>query len=150
VIDLSSTEYRKSAYGRLGANRTATHAFATYLSDNGKMSTSHINMMFSHLSDRVESDETLDSLVSVEMLRFWDEIKKAKSIDHFNAVSSRFMRRLERRLKDEEIDYLVFPTRMDLEEHWLPFSLDFRSNELSYGKRVVSINQKMIDAHSPR
>lgn len=127
-----------------GTNHTATHTFATYLSDNGKMSTSHINMMFSHLSYRVECDETLDSLISVETLRFWDEIKKAKNIDHFNTVSARFMLHLEKRLKDEEIDYLVFPARMDSEEHWLPFRLDFCSNELSYGKleRADSIKLK--------
>lgn len=117
-----------------GANRTATDCFGAYLSESTKMSTSHINMMFSHLSDRVEKDETLDCLVAVETLRLWTEINKATSINDFNKESARFLRRLEKRLKDEEIDYLIFPTRNDSEEHWLTFKLDFRSNELSYGK----------------
>jgi hypothetical protein len=99
-----------------GANRTATHQFFTYLSESTKMNTSHINMMFSHLSDRVEQDETLDSLVAVETLRFWMEINKAASIGHFSKESPCFLGRLEKRLKKEEIDYLVFPTRLDSEE----------------------------------
>ena len=117
-----------------GANRTATDCFAAYLSESTKMVTSHINMMFSHLSDRVENDDALDCLVAVETLRLWTEINKAKSMNDFNKEPAHFLRRLEQRLKDDKIDYLIFPTRNDVEEHWLTFKLDFRSNELSYGE----------------
>ena len=40
-----------------------THDFAAYLSDNIKMSDIHIDMMFSHLGERVEQDDTLDAIV---------------------------------------------------------------------------------------
>lgn len=53
-----------------GANQTTTQKFAAYLSDKTMMSTIHVDMMFSDLADRMEEDETLDSLVKIETLRF--------------------------------------------------------------------------------
>jgi len=117
-----------------GANRLSVSFFAKFLSNSAQMSTSHINMMFSHLSDRMEADEDLDALVGIETLRFWDEIKKAPSAKYYDTMQTKsFIRRLETRLANEEIDYLVFPVRMDDEEHWLTFKLDFTKKEIMYG-----------------
>jgi hypothetical protein len=36
--------------------------FTTYLSNNVKMNDNHINMMFAHLGECVEQDDTLDAI----------------------------------------------------------------------------------------
>ncbi|KAF9554420.1 hypothetical protein CPC08DRAFT_174478 [Agrocybe pediades] len=77
-----------------GANGDTTCSFASYLSDDSMMATKHIDMMFAHLSDRVEMDGTLDSLVAVETLRFWRAVEKATSAKYFNAKSERFLLRM--------------------------------------------------------
>ena len=119
-----------------GANRNPIDIFAHYLSDNTMMNSYHINMMFAHLSDRIEKDETIDSLVAVETLRFWGEIDKAKSAKSFKkAFRSAFLQRLEKRILDEELDFLVFPVQMDSQMHWLTFKLDFKNCELAYGMK---------------
>jgi hypothetical protein len=62
-----------------GANHNTTSDFATFLSNDTRMWTSQIEMMFSHLSDRIELDESIESYVHVETLRFWRELDQAKS-----------------------------------------------------------------------
>ena len=101
--------------------------------------------MFAHISDRIENDETIDSLVAVETLRFWTEIDKAKSAKYFEKASgSAFIRRLEMRILDEELDFLVFPVRMDSQTHWLTFKLDFKNCELAYGMKLFSFRLKKV------
>lgn len=129
-----------------GAIRNPVDIFVHYLSDNTMMNSYHINMMFAHLSDRIEKDETIDSLVAVETLRFWGEIDKAKSAKFFEkAPGSAFLRRLEKRILDEELDFLVFPVRMDSQMHWLTFKLDFKNCELAYGTKLLFlvINERL-------
>jgi hypothetical protein len=116
-----------------GAHGT-TDIFTRYLSDKTWMNSTQIDIMFAHISDRIEQNETLDSLVTVETLRLWTEIKKAKNIQYFDGRPPTFLRRLEKRILDGEIDYLVFPVHWEAQKHWLTFKLDFRLEELSYGQ----------------
>jgi hypothetical protein len=78
-----------------GAHGT-TDVFAHYLSDKTWMNSTQINMMFAHISDRIEQDETLDSLVTVEMLCLWTEIEKAKNIQYFDGHPPMFLCRLKK------------------------------------------------------
>jgi hypothetical protein len=94
------------------------------------MSTIHVDMMFSHLADWMEEDETLDSLVKIETLRFWREINQAKSQKYFQSPSKPFLCQLESHVKLKEMDFLVFPVQMDSVGHWLIFKLDFVQNEI--------------------
>jgi hypothetical protein len=96
-----------------------------------------IDIMFAHISDHIEQDETLDSLVTVETLRLWTEIEKAKNIQYFNGHPPTFLCCLEKRILDGEINYLVFPVHWDTQKHWLTFKLDFQLKELSYGERHI-------------
>ena len=56
---------------------TTTHDFAAYLSDDVKMNDVHINMMFSHLGEHIEKDDTFNAIVVIENMRFMHEIDKA-------------------------------------------------------------------------
>ncbi|PPR07227.1 hypothetical protein CVT24_010170 [Panaeolus cyanescens] len=117
-----------------GANRCTTDMFADFLSNGRRMSTSHMNMMFARLADRLEEDEVRDQMVVLETLRFWQEINKANSQkDLQEKKSSRFINHLEKRLRNNEIDFVVFPARMDKEEHWLTFRIDIKMKQLGYG-----------------
>lgn len=121
-----------------GAIHNPIDIFTHYLSDNTMMNSYHINMMFAHLSDRIEKDETIDSLVAVETLQLWGEIDKVKSAKFFEKTPvSAFLQRLEKRILDEEIDFLVFPVRVDSQTHWLTFKLDFKNCELAYGTKLI-------------
>lgn len=118
-----------------GANHNTTSDFATFLSNDTRMRTVHIEMMFSHLSDRIELDESIESYVRVETLRFWRELDMAKSSKDFSTPSkNKFLCRLEDRFRNGEFDYLLFPVFLESEQHWITFKLDFDTNELSYGK----------------
>ena len=112
---------------------TTTHDFATYLSDNLKMNDNHINMMFSHLGDRVEQDDTLDAIVVIENMRFMHEIDKATTADYFQNSPTCLMSRLEQRLDVRGADTMIFPAFLESQSHWLTFKLDFEAFELSYG-----------------
>ena len=116
-----------------GANCNTTCDFARFLSNDTAMMTTQIDMMFSDLSDRIELDESVESYVRIETLRFWRELDKAESSKDFNTSSRSFLSRLEDRLQNGEIDYLLFPVYLAPENHWLTFKLDFESNQLSYG-----------------
>ena len=113
---------------------TTTHDFSAYLSDNLKMNDIHINMMFAHLGDRVERDDTLDAIVVVENLRFMREINKATSADYFQGSPTRSMLRLEQRLEVRGADTIIFPAFLESQSHWLTFKLDTEKFELSYGE----------------
>ncbi|KAH9979551.1 hypothetical protein BGW80DRAFT_1442528 [Lactifluus volemus] len=115
----------------------ATDIFARYLSDKTWMNSTQINMMFAHILDRIEQDETLDSLVTVETLCLWTEIKKAKNIQYFDGHPPMFLHRLEKRILDREIDFLIFPVHWDVQKHWLTFKLDFQLKELSYSDSLA-------------
>lgn len=128
-----------------GAKSNTTSNFASFLSNNTRMRTSEIEMMFSHLSDQIELDESIESHVRVETLRFWRELDKAKSSKDFNTPSkSNFLSRLEDRVRNGEIDYLLFPVYLASEQHWITFKLDFESNELSYGKFLLSLRNMIM------
>jgi hypothetical protein len=114
---------------------TTTHDFATYLSDDLRMNDSHINMMFSHLGECVEQDDTLDAIVVVETLRFMREINMATSADYFRSSPTRSMSRLEQRLELRGADTMIFPVFLESQSHWLTFKLDIEKYELSYGER---------------
>ncbi|KAF9472306.1 hypothetical protein BDN70DRAFT_887167 [Pholiota conissans] len=128
-----------------GANRSSTHDFAAYLSNNDMMNTFHIDMMFAHISDRVEEDPGVDCSVAVETLRFWRELDKATSAKYFETYTSRFMHRLEKRLKDGEIAYLVFPVYFEKLAHWLVFKIDVESEQISYGKSMETFASSYTD-----
>jgi hypothetical protein len=117
-----------------GANQDRTHLFAAYLSNNTMMSTGHINMMFSHLSDRAETDDTIDTMVAIETLRFPMLLEKAKSANALKTKPSKFMTRLEKRVMDEELKHLIFPAYTEKQKHWIVVKVDFERKELSYGK----------------
>ena len=113
---------------------STTHDFAAYLSDNIKMSDIHIDMMFSHLGERVEQDDTLDAIVIVENMPFMHEIDKATSADYFQSSRTRLMSRLEQRSEARGTDTMIFPAFLESQSHWLTFKLDFEKFELSYGE----------------
>lgn len=116
-----------------GANHNTTCDFARFLSNDTMSMTTQIDMMFSDLSDRIELDESVESYVRIETSRFWRELDKAKSSKDFNTPSRSFLGRLEDRLQNGEIVYLLFPVYLAPEKHWLTFKLDFESHQLSYG-----------------
>jgi hypothetical protein len=112
---------------------TTTFTFAAYLSDNKMMNTDHINMMFSHLSDRAEQDTMIDSFVVIEKLRFMNAIEKVSDAKGRDQPSQPFLRRLEDKIKKKDIQAVVFPVYMKKEKHWLTMRADFEEKEISYG-----------------
>jgi hypothetical protein len=113
---------------------TTTHDFSAYLSSDHKMNDIYINMMFTHLGEHVEQDDTLDSIVVVETMHFMHEINKATSADYFRSSPTRLMSWLEQRLDSRDVDTMIFPAFLESQSHWLTFKLDFEKLELSYSE----------------
>lgn len=129
--------------GADGVN-TTTFAFAAYLSDSKMMNTDHVNMMFSHLSDRAEQDTMTDSFVVIEKLRFMNAIEKVSDAKDHDQPSQPFLRRLENKIKKKDVQALVFPVYMKKEKHWLTMRADFEEKELSYGEFCSATIRMML------
>jgi len=97
------------------------------------MVTNHMNMMFSYLSDRVERDEATNAFVVIENLCFMHEIKKAKTLKHWDSPSPSFLKCLEEWILDKKVLVMVFPVFMADMKHWLAFRIDFENAEIAYG-----------------
>ncbi|KAG6819326.1 hypothetical protein H0H93_012927 [Arthromyces matolae] len=119
------------------STHSATNNFATFLASNTLMSSSLVDMMFSHLNDQVERDETVEGIVIVETLRFMHEISKAQTAEYYNRPSSPFLRRLEERIDSGQQEVLIFPAYLEAQKHWLTFKIDFEAREISYGDSLA-------------
>lgn len=122
--------------GADGAN-TTTHTLSTYLSTNRMMSTDHINMMFSYLSERAEEDPKIDTFVAIEQLRLMQAIEKAATTKD---VSTPFLRRLEARIEKHDLQAVIFPVYMVQEKHWITVRIDFEGKQISYGEQISIIS----------
>lgn len=112
-----------------GDNRTTTFVLASYLSSNCMMNDTHINMMFAYLADRVQEDDNTDAHVIVEGLRFMVAIEKATR----NEKPMKFLRALEKRIREDEVLAIEFPVFMEAERHWVAVRIDFDMEEISFG-----------------
>lgn len=118
-------------------NGTSTFSFAAYLSDDTLMNTDRINMMFSHLSDRAEEDLTTDSFVIIEQLRFMEALAK---FSNQVAQKHRFLDQLGKRIKDGDVQAIVFPVHMPDQKHWLTMQIDIELREISYGVSILGVD----------
>ena len=119
-----------------GADRgTSIADFAAYLSENKMMNTDCINMMFAHLSGLAQEDLNTDSFFVIEQLRFIYAVEKFS-----NKISqnTRFLRRLEERLRKGEVQAVIFPVHMQQEGHWVTTEVDFETREIAYGTSIFS------------
>ncbi|KAG6906429.1 hypothetical protein DXG01_013965 [Tephrocybe rancida] len=119
------------------STHSSTADFATLLASDTMMNGSLVDMMFSHLSDRVERDETVETLVIIETLRFMHEISKAKTAGYYNQPSSPFLCRLEERIDSGQQEVLIFPAHLESQQHWLTFKIDFSTREICYGDSLA-------------
>jgi hypothetical protein len=103
-----------------------------------------IDMMFSQLSERAESDPTLDDIVIIETRRFMNDINKAISQEDHNKPLTSFLKRLEDRITTTRSDTLLFPAFLPKEKHWIAFKIDFHSSELSYGKQEYNDENRKL------
>jgi hypothetical protein len=128
------------------AAQATTLVFSRLLSEE-HITASLMDMMFSHLSERVEQDMTLDSLVIIETLRFMHDINKAASeADHAKPLTP-FLKRLEDRIRSNKSDTLIFPAFLESAKHWLAFKIDFEHGELSYGELQRNIANMKAHKH---
>ncbi|KAF8814925.1 hypothetical protein BYT27DRAFT_7010209, partial [Phlegmacium glaucopus] len=118
------------------ASQATTFDFAGLLASHW-ISGTHIDMMIQNLSEHNESNEVLDALIIIENLRFMNDINKATAIDDHNEPLTKFLGRLEHRIKLNNSEMLLFPAHMEKMKHWVAVQVDFKAKTISYGDSLA-------------
>ncbi|KAK1226504.1 Methionine--tRNA ligase, mitochondrial [Marasmius sp. AFHP31] len=113
-----------------------TVEFSRLVSES-KISGTLIDLMCHQLRERLECDEKHDSEFHIVPRTFIHDINRAKEkTDHLQPLT-KYLSRLEARLKQLEIRYLVFPVFNEQAEHWLAFRVDFHQKVITYGDSLA-------------
>ncbi|RDB22778.1 hypothetical protein Hypma_009978 [Hypsizygus marmoreus] len=121
-----------------GASTAATTRKLTRLLGDEELCDTLIDMMVSHLSKRAQEDPNCQE-VTIETLRFVNDITKVKSASEYHQLSTRVLQRLEERVIAGSLRTLYFPAYLEAQRHWLSFKLNFEAKELSYGKPLNAV-----------
>ncbi|KAK1223303.1 hypothetical protein PQX77_013841 [Marasmius sp. AFHP31] len=118
-----------------GTNDT-TFEFSRLVSDS-KISGTLIDLMCHQLRERLELDKKRDNEFLIVPRTFMHDINRAKEKTDHQRPLTKYLGRLEARLKRLEVHYLVFPVFNEHAQHWLAFRVDFSKKIITYGDSLA-------------